>query len=474
LKILAAERLTKSAQQFLNLPNCEAMRTIWQMGSWGETLRKPSVWKHIHCLRIYPEIDLGSRELPRKRLCFHTDIACRFTAIQGFVVSCEQGSENDNISTASILAIIQRNFMRKSNSLLQPVEISGKLYTKDNCICSEVGSFMKNPNDHVVIFKTDDEKISVDVRFDEETVWLSLDQMSDLFERDKSTVSRHIKNVYEEGELERSATVANFATVQNEGGRIVERQIEYFNLDVIISVGYRVKSLRGTQFRKWATGRLNEYIRKGFTMDDERLKNGGGRYFRELLQRIRDIRSSERNLYQQVTDIYATSIDYDPKAKTTREFFATVQNKMHYAAHKHTAVELIYERVDSDKPNVGMTNFKGEYATKSDVVIAKNYLTERELTVLNLLVSQFLDFAELQALEERPMTMTNWIDELDRNLLGNRRDVLQGRGKISKKQAFEKAEEEFEIYRAREMAHLVSDFDRAVKNIAHKDVDSCE
>jgi len=205
-------------------------------------------------------------------------------------------------------------------------------------------------------------------------------------------------------------------------------------------------------------------------MDDERLKNGGGRYFRELLQRIRDIRSSERNLYQQVTDIYATSIDYDPRAATTRDFFANVQNKMHYAAHKHTAAELIYERVDSNKSNVGMTNFKGEYATKSDVVIAKNYLTERELTVLNLLVSQFLDFAELQALEERPMTMANWIEELDRNLLGNRRDVLQGKGRISKKQAFEKAESEFEIYRTREMAQLVSDFDRAVKKITQTDV----
>ncbi|MCL2500031.1 MAG: virulence RhuM family protein [Defluviitaleaceae bacterium] len=323
----------------------------------------------------------------------------------------------------------------------------------------------KKLNDHVVIFKTDDEKIAVDVRFDDETVWLTLDQMAELFERDKSTVSRHIKNVFEEGELERSATVAFFATVQTEGGRQVERKIEYYNLDVIISVGYRVKSLRGTQFRKWATGRLNEYIRKGFTMDDERLKNGGGRYFRELLQRIRDIRSSERNLYQQVTDIYATSVDYDPKATTTRDFFANVQNKMHYAAHKHTAAELVYERADSNKLNVGMTNFKGEYATKSDVVIAKNYLTERELTVLNLLVSQFLDFAELQALEERPMTMANWIEELDRNLSGNRRDVLKGKGHISKKQAFEKAETEFEIYRACEMAQLVSDFDRAVKHI---------
>ena len=298
---------------------------------------------------------------------------------------------------------------------------------------------MKKTNDHVVIFKTEDEKISVDVRFDEETVWLTLDQMAALFERDKSTVSRHIKNVFDEGELERSAVVANFATTASDGKTY---NVDYYNLDVIISVGYRVKSLRGTQFRKWATGRLNEYIRKGFTMDDERLKNGGGRYFRELLQRIRDIRSSERNLYQQVTDIYATAVDYDPKAKTTREFFATVQNKMHYAAHKHTAAELIFERVDSNKLHVGMTNFKGDYITKSDVGVAKNYLTERELTILNLLVSQFLDFAELQALEENPMTMANWIDELDRQLLGNRREVLKGKGRISHKQAIKKAETE--------------------------------
>ncbi|MCL2840929.1 MAG: virulence RhuM family protein [Defluviitaleaceae bacterium] len=328
---------------------------------------------------------------------------------------------------------------------------------------------MKSPYDHVVIFKTDDEKISVDVRFDEETVWLTLDQMAALFEKSRSTINEHVLNVYAEGELDEDTSKRKIGNSD-----FSTKPTNYYNLDVIISVGYRVKSLRGTQFRKWATGRLNEYIRKGFTMDDERLKNGGGRYFRELLQRIRDIRSSERNLYQQVTDIYATSIDYDPKAKTTREFFATVQNKMHYAAHKHTAAELIHERVDSDKPNVGMTNFKGEYATKSDVIIAKNYLTERELTVLNLLVSQFLDFAELQALEERPMTMANWVEELDRNLVGNRRDVLQGKGKISKKQAFEKAGEEFEIYRAREMAQLVSDFDRAVKSITQKDISDTE
>ena len=320
--------------------------------------------------------------------------------------------------------------------------------------------------DKMIVFTTDDGKISVDTHFDEETAWLTLDQMAELFERDKSTISRHIKNVFEEGELERNPAVANFATTAADGKTY---QVDYYNLDVIISVGYRVKSLRGTQFRKWATKRLNEYIRKGFTLDDERLKNGGGRYFRELLQRIRDIRSSERNLYQQVTDIYATAIDYDPKSGMTREFFAEVQNKMHYAAHKHTAAEVIYERVDNEKPLAGMTNFKGNYITKSDVGIAKNYLTERELTVLNLLVSQFLDFAELQALEEHAMTMEEWVSELDRQLLGNRRELLTNKGRISKKQAIEKAEKEFEIYRNREMKQIESDFDRAVKQLTQKD-----
>lgn len=318
----------------------------------------------------------------------------------------------------------------------------------------------------LIIFTTDDGKVSIQTRFGEDTVWLSLDQMATLFDRNKSTISRHINNVFDEGELERAATVAEFATVQREGGRQVERHIEHFNLDVIISVGYRVKSLRGTQFRQWATKRLNEYIRKGFALDDERLKNGGGRYFRELLQRIRDIRSSERNLYQQVTDIYATAIDYDPKADISREFFAAVQNKMHYAAHKQTAVEVIYRRADSDKPLMGMSNFKGDYITKSDVGIAKNYLTEKELAILNLLVSQFLDFAELQALEENAMTMAQWIAELDRQLLGNRRELLTDKGKVSHKQAIAKAEEAFEAYRRREMQQLESDFDRAVKQLA--------
>jgi len=322
--------------------------------------------------------------------------------------------------------------------------------------------------DKIIIYKTEDEAVSVYVRFDQDTVWLTLDQMAELFDRDKSTISRHIRNVYQEGELTREATVAKFATVQQEGGRKVERTLEYYNLDVIISVGYRVKSLRGTQFRQWATKRLNEYIRKGFTLDDDRLKGGGSRYFRELLQRVRDIRSSERNLYQQVTDIYATAIDYDPSAEITKEFFATVQNKMHFAAHQHTAAEVIYERVDSGKPFVGMTNFKGSYVTREDVRIAKNYLTERELQILNLLVSQFLDFAELQAIEQRAMTMQDWVEELDRQLFSNRRPVLSDKGRVSHRQAIVKAEKEFDLYRAKEMKQMESDFDRAMKELTDK------
>ena len=316
--------------------------------------------------------------------------------------------------------------------------------------------------DKIIIYKTEDEAVSVYVRFDQDTVWLTLDQMAELFDRDKSTISRHVKNIFAEGELTRDSVVAKFATTATDGKTY---QVDYYNLDVIISVGYRVKSLRGTQFRQWATKRLNEYIRKGFTLDDERLKGGGSRYFRELLQRVRDIRSSERNLYQQVTDIYATAIDYDPKAEITREFFATVQNKMHYAAHQHTAAEVIYERVDGEKPLVGMTSFKGGYVTREDVRIAKNYLTERELQILNLLVSQFLDFAELQALEQRAMTMQDWVEELDRQLSGNRRALLSGKGQISHRQAIEKAEKEFDLYRAKEMEQLESDFDRAVKEL---------
>jgi len=320
-------------------------------------------------------------------------------------------------------------------------------------------------NNNIVIFRTEDDNVSVDVRFDDNTVWLTQQQIAELFDTARSNIVEHIKHIYEDEELTADTTCRDFRQVRTEGKRQVTRTIPHYDLDMIISIGYRVNSKRATQFRQWATKRLNEYIIKGFALDDERLKNGGGRYFRELLQRIRDIRSSERNLYQQVTDIYATAVDYDPKADLTREFFSTVQNKMHYAAHKHTAAEIIYERVDSDKPMVGMTTFKGDYITKNDVGIAKNYLTERELTVLNLLVSQFLDFAELQALEEHAMTMVDWIAELDRQLLGNRRELLMGKGSISHKQAIAKAEKEFELYRAREMKLLESDFDRAVKQL---------
>ena len=314
----------------------------------------------------------------------------------------------------------------------------------------------------IIIFQSEDKNISVDVLFDNETVWLNLDQIASLFEKNKSTISRHIKNIFDEGELEPNSVVANFATTAKDGKTY---NVDFYNLDIIISVGYRVKSLRGTQFRKWATKHLNEFIKKGFMLDDERLKNGSNRYFKELLQRIRDIRSSERNFYQQVTDIYATAVDYDPKSKLTRDFFATVQNKMHYATHKHTAAEIIFDRVDSNKPFVGMTNFKGNYVTKDDVKIAKNYLNEKELQILNLLVSQFLDFAELQALEMRKMTMQDWINELDRQLKNLNRELLQDKGKISHEQAIQKASNEFEIYRANEMKNLQSDFDKSVKKL---------
>ena len=240
------------------------------------------------------------------------------------------------------------------------------------------------------------------------------------------------------------------------------------NLDMVIALGYRVQSQIATRFRRWAPQRLHEYIQKGFAMDDERLKQGGNRYFRELLQRIRDIRSSERNFYQQVTDIYATATDYDPRSEMTKTFFATVQNKLHYAVHENTAAEIIYNRVDNEKPFVGMTNFKGNYVTKDDVKIAKNYLSEIELQRLNLLVSGFLDFAEFQALEMNPMSMKDWIEALDNQIIAHKRKILIGKGNISHKQAIEKAEKEFEIYRKREMDMLESDFDKEVKRLNKK------
>ena len=299
--------------------------------------------------------------------------------------------------------------------------------------------------------------------FADEDVWLTQAQLVEIYQTTQENISMHISNIYADGELDKDGTYKKFLLVRQEGKRQVRRNIDHYNLDVIIALGYKVQSPIAVRFRRWATQRLHEYIQKGFTMDDERLKQGGNRYFKELLQRIRDIRSSERNFYQQVTDIYATSTDYDPRANLTKQFFATVQNKMHYAVHEHTAAELIYERVDNEKPFVGMTNFKGNYVTRDDVKIAKNYLTELELQRLNLLTSQFLDYAEFQALEQNPMTMADWIAALDDQILRLRKNILEGSGTVSHQEAIEKAEREFEIYREREMRMLESDFDKAVK-----------
>ena len=318
---------------------------------------------------------------------------------------------------------------------------------------------------HLVIYQDDNGLVKVNVRFADEDVWLTQGQLAEIYDTTQQNIALHIKNIYADNELSDEATHKKYLLVRQEGNRNVQRNIDHYSLDMIIALGYRVQSQVATRFRRWATERLHEYIQKGFAMDDERLKQGGNRYFRELLQRIRDIRASERNFYQQVTDIYATSVDYDPRTDLTRQFFATVQNKLHYAVHEHTAAELIYERVDSEKPFVGMTNFRGNYVTKDDVKIAKNYLTERELQRLNLLVSQFLDFAEFQALEERPMRMADWIAALDNQIIALQRNLLEGKGNISHQEAIEKAEREFHIYRQREMAQLESDFDRMVKQL---------
>ena len=326
----------------------------------------------------------------------------------------------------------------------------------------------------LILYKDEEGSVSVNTRFADEDVWLTQEQLATIYQTTQENVSMHITNIYTDNELDKKGTYKNFLLVRQEGKRQVRRNIDHYNLDVIIALGYRVQSPIAVRFRRWATLRLHEYIQKGFTMDDERLKQGGNRYFRELLQRIRDIRSSERNFYQQVTDIYATSTDYDPRAKMTKLFFATVQNKMHYAVHEHTAAELIYERVDNEKPFVGMTNFKGNYVTRDDVKIAKNYLTELELQRLNLLTSQFLDYAEFQALEQNPMTMADWIAALDDQILRLRKNILEGSGTVSHQEAIEKAEREFEIYREREMRLLESDFDKAIKRLKNLNADGDE
>ncbi len=303
-------------------------------------------------------------------------------------------------------------------------------------------------NSSIIMYTTEDGITKVEVVFDNDTVWLSLEQIAELFQKNKSTISRHIKNIFLEDELVSEATVAKFATVQKEGNRTVERQIDYYNLDVIISVGYRVKSLRGTQFRIWAMNVLKEYMKKGFALDDDRLKNlGGGNYFDELLSRIRDIRSSEKVFWRKVLEIYATSIDYDPKAESSIRFFKQVQNKMHWAAHKHTAAEVIYQRADANKDNMGLMTWSGNSIKRSDVEVVKNYLNEKELDALNKIVTAYLDIAEVHALNQEPMYMRDWLETIDDYLKMTRRDILTTKGKITHQQALEKAHLEYEKYK---------------------------
>ena len=325
----------------------------------------------------------------------------------------------------------------------------------------------------IILYQTLDGESKIEVRLENDTVWLSADQMAELFQRNKSTISRHIKNVLEDGELEEAATVAFFATVQNEGERKVERKIAFYNLDMIISVGYRVHSYRGVQFRIWATKVLKEYIVKGFSLNDDLLKRaGGGNYFDELLARIRDIRSSEKVFYRKVLEIYALSIDYDPRVEMTQQFFKTVQNKMHYSVHGHTAAEIIYERADSQKDFMGLTTWAGAMPTKPEAEVAKNYLTKEEITSLNRIVSLYLDFAEMQAEEHRPMYMKDWINILDDFLRISRKDILTHAGKISAKLAKEKADKEYDKFKERtknELSpveiHFLENFEREQKKL---------
>jgi hypothetical protein len=317
-------------------------------------------------------------------------------------------------------------------------------------------------NSEIIIYTDSQGTTTLQVQLEDETVWLTQDQMAMLFGKAKSTINEHIKNIYAEGELEESQPSKKFGISEFQ-----QKAPNYYNLDVIISVGYRVKSIQGTRFRQWATKRIHEYIVKGFTMDDDRLKREGARsrYFEELLQRIRDIRSSERNFYQKVTDIYATSIDYKNDAAITQEFFATVQNKMHYAVHGQTAAEMISQRVDADKPFLGLTSFQGKYITTRDIAIAKNYLSEHELKQLNLIVSMYLDFAELQATNGRLMKMKDWIQKLDDFLRISEKALLTDAGQVSHKKAIEKAKIEYEKYRKAEDKKYISDFDREMNKL---------
>lgn len=318
----------------------------------------------------------------------------------------------------------------------------------------------------IVIYQAEDGLTKVECRFVDETVWLTQQQMAELFHTSRSNIVEHIGHIYEEGELDEVSTCRKFRQVRMEGNRQVTRELPFYNLDMIISLGYRVKSLIATQFRRWATERLKEYMIKGFTMDDERLKNlGGGNYWRELLERIRDIRSSEKVMYRQVLDLYATSVDYNPRSAESVAFFKMVQNKLHYATHGHTAAEVIYERADADKPFMGLTTFSGDFPTAKDIGIAKNYLTEEELRVLNQMVSGYFDFAEVQAIRHRPMYMSDYVEHLDNILRATGEEVLTHAGKISHAQAMEKAKAEYKRYQAQTLSPVEEEYLKTIKQL---------
>lgn len=328
-------------------------------------------------------------------------------------------------------------------------------------------------NGSIILYQTEDGKSRIEVTLCNDTVWLTADQMAELFQRNKSTISRHIKNVFEDGELNPDSTVAFFATVQNEGNRSVERNLAYYNLDMIISVGYRVKSHRGVQFRIWATQVLREYLVKGFAMNDDLLKRaGGGNYFDELLSRIRDIRSSEKVFYRKILEIYALSIDYDPRTETTMQFFKTVQNKMHFSVHGRTAAEIIYERANAEKDFMGLTSWTGALPKRTDAEIAKNYLSSDELDTLNRIVSLYLDFAELQAKSHKPMYMKDWIQKLDDFLKLSGKELLSHAGKISAELAKQKADTEYDKFKERTTyslspveIHFLENFEKEQKKL---------
>ena len=318
----------------------------------------------------------------------------------------------------------------------------------------------------IVIYQTEDGGTKIDVRFEGETVWLTQQQMAELFGSSRTNIVEHIRHIYEECELDEDSTCRKFRQVRDEGGRQVSREIPHYNLDMIISLGYRVKSRIATHFRRWATERLKEYMLKGFTIDDERLKElGGGNYWKELLARIRDIRSSEKVMYRQVLDLYATSVDYDPNSAESIAFFKMVQNKLHYAAHGHTAAEVIYERADADKPFMGLTSFSGDFPTAKDIGIAKNYLTEEELRVLNGIVSGYFDFAEVQAMRHRPMHMSDYVEHLDRVLSSTGEQLLVGAGKVSHKQAIEKANREYQRFVVQNLSPVEEAYLQTIKEI---------